>query len=150
MLEATNDVLLRDDSDRFTTIGIIRLRQHDVTWAATLGTGGHPLPLLKRGGGSVTEVGSFGSLVGVLDTVTFSHTELTLGRGDTIVLYTDGVTEGRCEEEFYGDARLASLLARTDGAAQQLADAVVDDVVRFQRDSPRDDVAVVVIAVPPR
>lgn len=150
MLEVTNDVLLQDDSDRFTTIVIIRLRRTDGTWTATMSTGGHPLPLLRRADGELVEVGAFGSLVGALTDVTFSHTDVALQPGDLLVLYTDGVTEGRAHDgEFYGDARLTGLIAASTSPVQGLVDEIVQDSLDFQGGDPRDDVAVVAVSVPP-
>jgi sigma-B regulation protein RsbU (phosphoserine phosphatase) len=111
--------------------------------------GGHPLPLLASADGSVTPIGRHGSLLGVLEHPSFVDTTVHLQVGDAVVLYTDGVPEGRRGREFYGEERLAERVQsrRADGAAA-VAEGIVEDVVAFQDGVPRDDIAVVVLAVP--
>ena len=61
-------------------------------------------------------------------------------------MFTDGVTEARREREFFGDERLAALLAelRHDDAGT-IAQQISDEVVGFQDGLPRDDLALVVL-----
>jgi len=77
---------------------------------------------------------------------------LTLVPGDSLVLYTDGVTEGRCGDEFYGDARLYDALATNaaepEGSAASMAAHLLEQVMTFQQGNPRDDIAIVVVHVP--
>jgi sigma-B regulation protein RsbU (phosphoserine phosphatase) len=94
-------------------------------------------------------VGRPGSLLGVLEDGSWHDTVLSLEPGNALVLYTDGVTEGRRGHEFYGTARLAAVITAHHGSAQSLADTVTHDVLNFQSGNPRDDIAVVVVAVPP-
>jgi serine phosphatase RsbU (regulator of sigma subunit) len=69
-----------------------------------------------------------------------------LDRGDMMVLYTDGVTEARGVDGFYGADRLTRLLrSSTAGSAEALADELLTDVVAFQDDRLRDDVAILVV-----
>ena len=147
-LAILNDVLLGHESDRFCTVALLRLRRHDNRWTATLSSGGHPRPLLLRAGAAPEWFGPEGSLVGVLEAPTFAEASTDLRSADALVLYTDGVTEGRRNGEFYGEARLASIVQHAAPSAAAITDALVADVVSFQRDAPRDDIAVVTIGVP--
>ena len=148
-LRTLNDVLLRHETERFCTVAFLRLRQEQGTWTATLSCGGHPLPLLASPGRHPHAVGRPGSLLGVLEDGSWHDTVLSLNPGDALVLYTDGVSEGRRGDEYYGTARLAAVIADHQGSAQSLADTITQDVLNFQSDNPRDDIAVVVAAVPP-
>jgi len=147
-LRALNDILLRHRVDRFTTVVLVRLRRADGRWTLTLSSGGHPLPLLLPVSGEPTPVGEPGTLVGVFEQARFADVELVLGPGDGLLLYTDGVTEGRGTAGFYGEQRLRDVLAGRRGAAAGIADAVLDSVLRFQDGSAKDDIAVVVVRVP--
>ena len=147
-LEILNDVLLRHETDRFCTACLLRLRQVDGSWSATIAAGGHPLPLLVRGG-SLSCAGTPGSLVGVLEEAVFTDAETLLAPGDELVLYTDGVTEGRRGDEQYGEERLRANVARGSGSAASLAETLVADVLAFQGGDARDDIAVVAVRVPP-
>ena len=147
-LGVLNDVLLGHDTDRFCTVLVVRLRQSDGGWSVTVSSGGHPRPLLLRAGAEPEWFGPEGSLVGVLESASFADAETSLQPGDALVLFTDGVTEGRRDGEFYGERRLAEVVGAVAGSAQAMADALVGDVLEFQRDDARDDIAVVALRVP--
>jgi sigma-B regulation protein RsbU (phosphoserine phosphatase) len=147
-LAILDDVLLRHETDRFCTVAIVRLHRHGDGWTATWSSGGHPRPLLLRTGAAPEWLGPEGSLLGVLESASFTDASTELRAGDALVLYTDGVTEGRRDREFYGEARLAAAVRGAPASAATMTDALVSDVVSFQRDVPRDDIAVVTIRVP--
>jgi serine phosphatase RsbU (regulator of sigma subunit) len=68
--------------------------------------------------------------------------------GDTLLLYTDGITEARNGKELYGEERLAVAATRSYYSAEALASAVLSEALKFQDGRPRDDIAVVAIRVP--
>lgn len=146
-LRLLNEVLLLHGTDRFCTVGLLRLRQDDDGWRVVVSSGGHPLPLLRTPDGSLRSVGRPGTLIGVVEQLDVHDVELRLQPGETLTLYTDGVTEGRTNGEFYGEQRIAAVLA-PHATAAELADALLDDVLRYQAGTARDDIAVVVIGVP--
>ena len=57
--------------------------------------GGHPLPLLLRADGDVEPVGAPGTLLGLVERLELEDRAAELRAGDTLVLYTDGLTEAR-------------------------------------------------------
>ena len=64
-------------------------------------------------------------------------------------MYTDGVTEARRGNgELYGDERLRAFLAPERQSARNLVDEVLEEVVQFQSQQLRDDIALIAIAVP--
>ena len=148
ILTTLNSVLVRDDIDRFCTVVLVRLCLEDDRWIATTSCGGHPPPLLSRVATMPRPISAPGSLLGVLDEPTLTDTRYVLQAGDRLLLYTDGVTEARNQNEFFGDARLNETVAASAGSAQDLADAVLHAVMQFQHDQPRDDIAVVTVVVP--
>ena len=149
VLASVNDVLLHHGSERFCTAVILRLRHDGSRWQVVVGNAGHPAPILMRSGEEPRLCGATGQLLGVLETDSFDEERLTLTAGDTLVLYTDGVTEGRLGGELYGDDRLLeSLGSRRAGAAGDLVDGLVKDVLDFQDGVARDDIAVLAVRVP--
>lgn len=148
ILAALNDVLLRDGTDRFCTVALARLRQTGSGWSATVSCGGHPLPVVARPDALPATAGRPGSLLGVFADASWTDTDVELRSGDAMVLYTDGVTEGRAGTVFYGEDRLDAVVANGEGPASELADRVLADVLAFQGGDARDDIALVVIRVP--
>lgn len=147
VLATLNEAMRRDDDDRFCTLVYARVhappgRRPQVT----LAVGGHALPIRIGAGGDVATVGEYGDLIGVIERPHFAEVAFEMEPSEALCLFTDGVTEGRRDDDYYGDDRLAELLVAHAGAsAPHLAKTVVDDVVRYQRGVPRDDIAVVVL-----
>ena len=50
-----------------------------------------------------------------------------------MVLFTDGVTEGRRDRDFYGDARLADAISHAPADSHQLADHLLADLLSYQK-----------------
>ena len=69
--------------------------------------------------------------------------------GDLLVLFTDGVTEAQNRQgDFFGDQRLLDVIRRSVGRpAQDIQQAVLDEVQRFTGGAPReDDIALMILA----
>jgi len=147
VLEELNEVLLAHNAERFCTVVLLRLRRECGTWHVTLSSGGHPLPLLLRDG-QIGGAGVPGTLVGVFPEPQLHDTELALEPGATLMMYTDGVTEGRHGGVFFGEGRLRASVRAHLGDARTLTEGVLDDVLDFQHGRARDDIAVVAVRVP--
>ncbi len=149
LLGELNEVLLRHCADgRFATAALARLRPHPDTVALSLALGGHPCPLLLSADGRIESVGATGTLLGVVDDrVVAQNTDVTLGRGDALVFYTDGVPEARDSDDRLFD--LPSYLAGCRGwNAEQIACGVQEAAIAHQGGKPYDDVALLVLRVP--
>lgn len=132
---------------RFATVvhGQLTLTPDGAT--VQLASGGHPPPLVIRGG-RIETVRAEGTLIGIYPTIAPDQVTVHLARGDMMVLYTDGVTEARGVDGFYGGERLATTLSSAaSGGADQVAAALLDDVASFQQGRLRDDVAILVLQV---
>ena len=70
-----------------------------------------------------------------------------LEAGDVLVLYTDGITEGRRDGEQFGEARLEDAVRRHVGGDAPLADAILAEALDYQGGRAADDAAVVTITV---
>lgn len=102
---------------------------------------GHPSPMLIRGGvaqESFTE-GSFP--VGLVPEAEYNTACLKLEPGDTLVLFSDGVTEAMDpSDELFGAARLREVLAgHTDTPLDQLQKTVLEAVENFSRGTSQAD-----------
>jgi serine phosphatase RsbU (regulator of sigma subunit) len=109
---------------------------------------GHPSPLLLRRG-QVSELYSEGSFpVGLLADAEFSAASLQLEPDDTLVLFSDGITEAENpEEELYGVSRLREALAAQQNAPlETLKQTVLDSVEEFSRGASQSDDMTLLIA----
>jgi stage II sporulation SpoE-like protein/GAF domain-containing protein len=149
ILETLNQAILKQTNDqRFCTACAVRLRPFGDDARATVSSGGHPLPLVLRADGSIEVAGSPGTIVGVFDDPVLVDRPVDLHLGDTLVLYTDGVTDERRDADQFGETRLhEALIELAGGGAQRIADGVVDAVVGFRTGQPKDDIAILAIKV---
>jgi sigma-B regulation protein RsbU (phosphoserine phosphatase) len=101
-----------------------------------LACGGHPPPLLRRRDGRVEEVPvAPGMLLGSVVEPHIRDTSLSLERGETLILYTDGFTEAFAPDrkEMFGKERLCEVLGgpRTSLSLEACADEVSAAVQHF-------------------
>lgn len=104
---------------------------------------GHPAGLLKRASGPVELLEANSPLVGAFDTFTYSQSAVTLSEGDTIVLYTDGVTDARRGSEFYGQERLEAATGELHADPDTLVSGILRSVDEFADRSAPDDIALI-------
>jgi sigma-B regulation protein RsbU (phosphoserine phosphatase) len=111
----------------------------------TLAVGGHPLPLLKRANG-VERVGKTGILLGAVhDYEAAQDVTVSLGQGDTLLLYTDGVTETPGADTRFGEARLAAAVEAAPAEPEALLSAVSAALDAFAEGTVLDDRAMLVL-----
>ncbi len=68
--------------------------------------------------------------------------------GDTLLLYTDGVTESRANGVLFGEDRLLELAKRwADQPLDSLLARLEQEVVSFAGGHPQDDIALLAIRV---
>jgi sigma-B regulation protein RsbU (phosphoserine phosphatase) len=151
VLRELNEALLRQGLDyRFCTALYAAVTPRPDGCEVVLATGGHPLPLLVRAGGTVEQAGEPGTLLGIVRDPEISEQRVVLRDGDALVLYTDGVTEASPADHALGPDRLAELLLSCDGRdAGAIAEAVERTAIQVQNGHLRDDVAVVVLRSTP-
>jgi len=109
---------------------------------------GHNPALLLRADGEFEWLDSTGMPLGILEESEFTAGEKTLGVGDTLVLYTDGITEPENpEEEEYGQDRLGEVCVkhRSEPIGELMA-MIEEDLYQFVRGVPfLDDRTMVLI-----
>jgi serine phosphatase RsbU (regulator of sigma subunit)/anti-sigma regulatory factor (Ser/Thr protein kinase) len=111
---------------------------------------GHVQPVLVRADGTAELIGTFGTAVGLVPAVRLSCTQHRMAPGDTLLVYTDGVTERRRGREQFGSERLLAVAARAAGRpAVQVVGAVREAVERFSADPLDDDVALLAVRAAP-
>lgn len=112
-----------------------------------LSNAGHPSPLIVSRDG-VLPIPSMSTPIGLFCQSDFPTTRLSLRSGESLVLYTDGLTEAtNAAGEQYGEARLLKSLAQeTTSPPQALLAALVRDMKAFRGQTARgDDLTVMVL-----
>lgn len=142
ILELLNAVLLSEPSpERFCTAVCGRLSLRDGHAVLTLACGGHPEPLIVRADGTVEPITCNGMLVGAFPGASYETTTTMLHPGDLVLFYTDGITEARRDDEFFGRQRLQQQLAATVGATADTVIRQVHTAVEAFQTRQRDDMA---------
>jgi hypothetical protein len=147
VLAVVNAAVARETGhDHFCTAVAARLRPNQGQLLTWISVAGHPPPVILRANGTLEWIRSAGALLGVLDDPGLSDQELRLAPGDTLVLYTDGVTEERGPEGPFGEERLAAVLRESAGAtASEIVSRIERAVLSHGSGSPRDDIAILAV-----
>ena len=145
-LTRANRWITRDsESGMFVTIfyGILDLDSGVLRYCCA----GHNPPVLRTRDGSTRELVTPGIALGVIEEVTLHSASTIMSHGDTLVCYTDGVTESFDEhEDLYGVPRLLDVLHRTQAdGADVVVRAIADDIAAFSDGRIYDDVTLLVI-----
>lgn len=145
-LRELNDAILElGERGRFCTAAAATLHVDGEGLTVCLSVAGHPAPVRLADG--VTElVGAGGSLLGVMADVELEDAQLRLSAGDSLVFYTDGVTERRRGPLMLGEEGLLRILRGAHGLpADAVAGLVEREVTAFAREASRDDLALLVV-----
>jgi len=142
-----NEAMRRQDiAGRFCTITCVHLDLSRPVIRATVACGGHPPALVVRGPGKVEAVGAGGTLLGLLPDPKLIDVRAELRAGDSLVLYTDGITEARAPDRLLDETDLGRVLG---AAARQPVQRMVEQLAAYAvgKDGvpPRDDLAVLAL-----
>jgi PAS domain S-box-containing protein len=150
VLGVLNEALvLQPEGDRFCTVAYASLEPIvDGKVRMTIGVGGHPLPFLLHRDGTVETAGTPGTLIGFVPDPEVVDETLELEPGDSLVFYTDGVSEARSSQGLFGEERLVDLLRGCGGLPPaEIAERIESSVLAFREGPTSDDIAVLVLKV---
>jgi serine phosphatase RsbU (regulator of sigma subunit) len=153
ILAALNQALLEwlTDDPRFLTAIYATVRPTLAGASVQISSAGHPLALVRRADGRVQAFGRPGTLLGIFPDPELHDSRKLLRAGDSLILFTDGVTEARSriDRDLYGDERLRDLIAGLgDMSAARTADAVQQSVLAYSGADISDDAVALVLKVP--
>ena len=147
-MQIVNDMLCGESVDSmFVTVfyGVFNILTGEIDFC----NAGHNAPYILHADGRVEAVEAAINLVlGALEGIPYKRNKMTLQPGDTLVMYTDGVTEAEnVEKELYGEPRLEAELATLKGASsRQIVEAINQSVKEYAGEAPQsDDVTQLVI-----
>jgi sigma-B regulation protein RsbU (phosphoserine phosphatase) len=109
--------------------------------------GGHEFPVLVNSTGIKERLDPTGPSVGIIPEAQFEIDSVSIEPGDTLLAFTDGVTEAQNSKgEFFGRERLYTLLSRPTSTASELLDLIQGSVREFMGNAdPSDDIALLAI-----
>jgi sigma-B regulation protein RsbU (phosphoserine phosphatase) len=157
---AVNDIFTRaneklcenNESGMFVTawMGILDLTTGTLQFA----NAGHNPPLLKRRDGSFEYLKTrAGFVLAGMEGICYRSGEITLGSGDRLFLYTDGVTEAtNAEKKLYGEERLLTFLNQNASVeASGLLPALKANIDEFVGEAPQfDDITMLMFDYKPK
>jgi sigma-B regulation protein RsbU (phosphoserine phosphatase) len=145
LTEANRLLCGQNDTSLYVTIFLVYY--DPATGQGRFANAGHIAPLLRRADGrSQWLEDPHGTVVGVVEEASYVSGGLQMDLGDTLLLYTDGVTEAKRRGEFYGSDRLEDLMGRIGPcSAHDLCLRIAEEVSTFQRDRLNDDVTLVAL-----
>jgi sigma-B regulation protein RsbU (phosphoserine phosphatase) len=132
-------------SNRFITFFISML--NPATGDLAFANAGHNPPIIVRSSGEIELLEGGGPVLGILPIAKYGEQQARLGKGDLLVIYSDGVTEATdVNEDEYGEERLTEELKKHRAAnAGAIVSAVTESVSRFVGGAPQaDDITLVV------
>ncbi|ASJ22599.1 serine/threonine protein phosphatase [Brachyspira hampsonii] len=150
ILEATNKHIYKDSNNgMFVTCFLVVIDTENKT--LTYSNAGHLTQyLLKKYEistlDSILEMHTHGKPLGFIENATYQNKQISYSSSDTIILFTDGITEtfNKSEEE-YGEERLKNILKNDYDDAKELVDDIVNETVSFRGKTPQfDDITLLV------
>lgn len=151
---ATLNTALRQwytDDSQFLTAVYATIRPHADGLSVRVSCGGHDPALVRRADGTVETLGRHGLILGWLPSPRLRDQRTLLRPGDSLVLYTDGVTEAHRADNraMFGVDRLTGVLRATSPhTADHLASAILDAVLDFTGGHVADDTAILTLHLP--
>ena len=148
VLSEVND-LLTEDNEAYMFVTVLYAVFDPDSGVLTYANGGHTNPLLVHSDGASEELPLTGGIaLGVMPELEYKESSVSLAEGDTLVLYTDGVSEAmNSEGEEFGIDRLREIFVNNPPvSAREANEAILQAVNDFAGDTPQsDDVTCLVI-----
>jgi sigma-B regulation protein RsbU (phosphoserine phosphatase) len=147
ILSRVNRTLVQRGGGRYCTLAMASVaRKANGHLDVCLHLAGHDRAVLVRADGASSFVGEGGTALGLLETISSPDVAVTLRPGDSLIFYTDGVTERRRGRELYGTGRLREAAAPLAGyPADVMAARLRSTTINFSVEEPRDDIAILVL-----
>jgi serine phosphatase RsbU (regulator of sigma subunit) len=142
-----NETLVERGAGRYCTLAMATVARTDEGYlGVSLHLAGHDRPVLVGADGKATFVGTPGTALGLLPQIKSPSLSVVLTPGDTLVFYTDGVTERRRGSELFGIERLRVAAGTLAGySADVVAARLRATALAFSPEPPRDDIAILAL-----
>ena len=141
VLRDVND-LLYEENDTFMFVTVIYAVYSPETGRFVYANGGHNPPLIIHSDGSSTLLPPIGGIaLGIAPHINFDQDTVFLNPGDTLMLYTDGITEAmNADREEFGMERMRQVFAeRPPINSREATEMIFEAVHKFAGDTPQSD-----------
>jgi PAS domain S-box-containing protein len=145
VLAHVNKVLREQSQLSLVTVVCALVETGDELAKVTIASAGHPLPLLRRPGAAPDALGGHGVLLGVDGDEDWTEASVEVADGDTLLFYTDGVTETPGEGARFGELRLCEAMARAADGPEALVAEIERSLRDFQAGETLDDRAMLAL-----
>ena len=110
---------------------------------------GHPPAMIKRKTGEVSLLEVNSPVIGAFKTLQFYEAEAVLAVEDILVVYTDGVTEARCNGGFFEEEGLINVLKGMGPlSAREVPEAIFNEVITCTKGAISDDIVLLSLSLP--
>lgn len=146
-IAAVNNLLFQStDSTKFATLfyGVLDIENHTIIYC----NAGHDEGLVFRNGVHSSSLASTGLILGIMPDMEYEIGEISLNPGDSLVCYTDGVTEAmNVKEEEFGIEKTIEVIEAIEGHTALKIEKGIIKAIREHSEgtSQSDDITIVVI-----
>lgn len=140
LFKVNNMLIPESDISTFVTVfyGVLNLKTGELGYC----NGGHNLPYIQKQDGTVIELDDVGGLLlGKFEDAPYQKGDISLSEGDTIITFTDGVTEAENEDGgFFDEERVIEYLkTHTNKTLNSQVKGLFLEVMRFSGPAIQSD-----------
>jgi serine phosphatase RsbU (regulator of sigma subunit) len=147
VLARVNRAMLEQDFEgRFATAILARLDFDADGIALTVAAAGHPAALVTRAAGTTEELGTGGTLLGIFPDARVGEASTMLGVGDSLALYTDGLSEAHAPGRLLSATEMIRALSKPPPESAEQAIASLLGLLDLSQGA-RDDIAILAVRV---
>ena len=149
VMEKINNQIVRTTSaEKYATFFYGIFDTHKLTFTFT--NAGHNFPIIKRETGDHSFLSEAGLIIGVQSDYKYQSTTVKLKPGDTIVFYTDGITEAlNLDVEEFGEQQLINIVLNFPfRTAEELRNHIYEEMIQFTPGTSQyDDLTLIVLRI---
>ena len=147
IMAKTNEAIIKASAQElFITVffGILDMKAEVLTYCSA----GHPPAIVKRKTSETFFLTTDSPAIGAFSGLNYFNNQETIKKGDTLIIYTDGVIEARCNNRFFGDERLIRFVNKLKPIpAREIPRAIFNRVIDCAGGILSDDVAILTVSL---